>query len=91
MTIEQPNSALARAERAVLLAKQHLCFGTGSIEDADKALDLALGALGFAGNSQTRLIDALQAALTTQGHSLKSTVIEQGFDAINHATGPGID
>lgn len=28
--ISQPNSALARAERAVLLAKQHLCL-TGSI------------------------------------------------------------
>lgn len=94
MPVSQPNSALARAlshlDKAIAIAEEHDPDGD-SIPDLKRELILAQGALGFAGNSQTKLIDALYSTITTQGHTITSRVLDQAQDAIKHATGPGID
>ncbi len=95
----QLNSALARADtyvREALLAIHQRDYTLASAK-----LGGALGALDYAGNSQTRLIDAVN-GLVIANHGLPANpadetdpvcraAIEQGLAAITHATGPGID
>lgn len=65
------------------------------------ALTQASGALGFAGNSQTRLINACDGVIRASNHEViiagkyKRTegeeVIKAVLEAVEHAEGPGID
>ncbi len=90
--ITQRDSALARVEGYVLEAKTAL--DCNRPQAAAHAVDLALGALTFAGNSQTRLIDASNAAAKAMsGYRDWRTSTERNalLDAIEHAESPGID
>lgn len=93
MPIDQPNSALARTARHINEALEALRQGDDMT--ATVKLRLALGALGFAGNSQTKLIDALKNADAFVGGFMQDSdckALRAGFkDAIAHASGPGID
>ncbi len=104
LMISQPKSALARAlahlDHALAIAEEH-DPDDSSIGDLKQELMLARGALNFAGNSQTKLIEAGEAIIhaannetiiagkhkRTAGEMLISTMHE----AITHASGPGID
>ncbi len=92
----QLNSALARADtyvREALLAIHQRDYTLASAK-----LGGALSALEYAGNSQTKLIDAANAA---EGLILKpwsqwvtgdqKDAVDGLRDAIAHASGPGID
>lgn len=84
--ISQPNSALARADSYITLAM--VALTERNYEEAHWNIGMARSALGFAGNSQTRLIEAAKVGLR---NAPDSTVADDIQGAIDHAEGPGID
>lgn len=100
MPINQPESALARADSRIRELREKMTNDDGfDLAEALPVIDLALGALNFAGNSQQRLIDACaeqvsyyEAALRVRRLSLAETaLLDAHRAAIAHASGPGID
>ncbi len=90
--VAQPNSALARVETYILAAKRAL--EAGQLRIAEQQMDLALGAMTFAANSQTKLIEAARGAATAMtGYRDWRTSTERNglVNAVAHAEGPGID
>ncbi len=95
--VAQSNSALARVETYVLAAKRAL--EAGQLRVAEQQMDLALGAMTFAANSQTKLIEAVQSAavFTTPLERLKGwngykeDAARRMHEAVAHAESPGID
>ncbi len=92
MPISQPNSALARTDAYIREAL--IALNRGDLTLAAAKLGGALGAAEFAGNSQTKLIEAARAASSAMaGYRDWRTSTERNglVAAIKHAEGPGID
>ncbi len=87
--VSQPHSALARTERYISRALEAL--RSGNAAQATEHLEHALGAVAFAGNSQTKLIDSLHAIADDTGCLLTDEQRRGALDAITHAEGSGID
>ncbi len=95
MPISQPNSALARADRHVLNARD-------ALERKDYAATLrsingALGALSYAGTAQSKLIDACNGAAKSMAKMRQGTFIwartecAAAVDAAENPTLPQVD
>ncbi len=89
--ISQPHSALARTERYIARALEALRSGNTSM--AAEHLEHALGAVTFAGNSQSKLIDSTKHLLTfyAANGALDKAHQDAAIAAVKHAESPGID
>lgn len=90
--VSQPNSALARVETYIREAL--LAIDRGDLTLASAQLGGALGAVEFAANSQTKLIDACKhasQAVAKMPQGRYKGIVACCDEAVKHAEGPGID
>ncbi len=87
--VQQPESALARVETYILAAKRAL--EAGQLRLAEQQMALALGAVTFAANTQTRLITSLNAIVDDTRCLLTHDREREALDAVTQAESSGID